>query len=338
MSFNKRSSRENFGNEMNNFRTLSAILRGQWAMSQEEASLMLPMVVALLKGNGVSDNGGTEFIVTGEDFTDQYRKYEEKYKFNKQSMIEVAVMGTDASGYQMRYYDGFASAPKGSVGIIPIQGVMMKNDYCGDAGTMTAARRVMEANDNPNIAGVLLRIDSPGGMVDGLPTLYDAIQNSSKPVVGFIDDGGCYSAAYYTASACNEVYASHETCGIGSIGTMTRFLDFKDYLEKEGIKVVELYAPESDLKNDAHRKYVKDGSTKLIEEDLSFYAKNFRNAVKQGRGDKITVGFDHEMFRGETFWAQDAEKLGMIDGICSMQEALNRVAQLSNSKKGGLYV
>jgi ClpP class serine protease len=323
---------------MQNFRTLSAILRSEWAMSHDEASVMLPLVVSLLKGSQRGENSERGFVVTGEDFTEQYRAYEEKYKFSKPHMIEVAVMGADASGYQMRYYDGFASAPKGSVGIIPIQGVMMKNDYCGDAGTATTARRIAEANDNPNIAGVLLRMDTPGGMVDGLPTLYDAIANSEKPVVGFIDDGGCYSAGYYAASACSELYASHSTCGVGSIGTMTRFLDFKEYLQKEGIKVVELYAPQSSLKNESHRAYEKDGSTKLIEDELGYYANDFISKVKQGRGDKIKVGADHAMFKGDTFWAPDALEMGMIDGICSMQMALNRVVDLSSNKKKGLYV
>lgn len=317
---------------MNQFRTISAILRGQWALEQAAAENMLPMVVSFLKGQGFGAG------ITAGDYTDDYRKNEEKYYFNKEQKVEVGILVAGAVGYETRYFDGFKDAPHGSIGIIPIQGAMMKNDNCGDAGSMTNARRIIEANRNTNIAGILLRIDSPGGMVDGLATLYDTIAHSAKPVVAFIEDGSAYSAAYYIAAACAEVHASHPTCGVGSIGTFQRLIDYSGYMEKEGIKMVDVYAPQSTLKNENYRAFIEKGDTSGFKAQLAVYAQDFIDHVKEGRGNRLNAGADSPVFKGATFFATEAQQLGLIDGICSMEDALQRVSELAGSNKGGLYV
>lgn len=307
---------------MNQFETISQLLRGIWHIEPGFGQSQIPLITSMLKGGEIKS----------EDYTDNFRKGEEKYYFRKEHKVLIADT-TAAHGYNVRYYDGFRDAPKGSIGIIPVNGAIMKQDNCGAAGTATNTMRVLEANQNPNIAGILLKIDSPGGSVNGLATLYDAIKNTSKPTIAFIDDGGAYSAAYYIASACDKIIASHDTCGVGSIGTMMRTLDFSKHLEKEGILEIEVYAPQSKLKNEAF-KQLKKGNDSLIKNQLEVYAQDFIDRVIEGRGDALKIGSNHDAFAGQIYFASEALELGLIDEISDLQTALESISM----SKGGLYV
>jgi protease-4 len=293
----------------------------------------------MLKGNGVSTTPKND--IKAGSYDEEFKALEEKYHFNKEHKILVAEPNAQVTGtYQVKYYDGFKDAPRGSIGIIPIQGVMMKHDYCGDAGSMTNAARVAEANNNPNIEAIVLKIDSPGGMVNGLPTLYDAIKNSKKPVLAFIDDGGMYSAAYYVASAADEIYSSNTVNGVGSIGTMQSIMDYREYLAKEGIKQIDIYAPQSTEKNKEYRELMDKENQAPLKSILKVYAQDFIDRVIEGRGDRLNVGSDHSAFKGAVYRATEAVEMGLIDGIMPLAQVLQRAAELAQStqKQEGLYV
>ncbi len=80
------------------------------------------------------------------------------------------------------------------------------------------------AASNPNIAAIVLQIDSPGGEVSGTQQLADVIKSVQKPVVAFVD-GMMASAALWIGSAADEIIASTPQDIIGSIGTMMSFGD-----------------------------------------------------------------------------------------------------------------
>src|SRR4051812_49200179 len=77
-----------------------------------------------------------------------------------------------------------------------IFGAVMKYDYCGAAGTQSMMRALEQANDNPSISAIILQIDSPGGAVDGTQQFADAIKNSKKPVVAYINGTMCSAAMW----------------------------------------------------------------------------------------------------------------------------------------------
>lgn len=313
-----------------NFHTISAILRGMWAIDREYAESQLPLVISMLRGNAVQP---VAFSPQAGDMTDERRQLEEKYLYNKSSQIMVAVPN-GASAYESRWYDGFKDAPKGSVGIIPISGPIMRHDNCGDAGTMTNTRRIKEAMDSGNIEAIVLRIDSPGGAVYGTETLSTAIAEATKPVIAVIEDGMAASAAYWIASKAKEIYATNSISMVGSIGVYTSFYDFRGYLEKEGIKLHEIYAPQSTEKNDAYHA-ARDGKYDKMKASMAMLADEFISQVKAGRGERLKD--DGHVFKGKTYYATEAVEIGLIDGIKSMDAAIQRAAELAKNEKG-LYV
>lgn len=86
------------------------------------------------------------------------------------------------------------------VSVIRITGAMTKYDQrCGPAGMLTVSGWLQAAINNPDVAAIVLRIDSPGGMVAGTETLASVVKSSKKPIVAFVDDLAA-SAAYWVAS------------------------------------------------------------------------------------------------------------------------------------------
>ena len=78
---------------------------------------------------------------------------------------------------------------------------------------------------NGNVKAILLRIDSPGGTVDGCKELADFLSTAgqAKPIYAYVD-GQATSAAYWIASTAKHI-AAPETATLGSIGVRTLHAD-----------------------------------------------------------------------------------------------------------------
>ena len=100
---------------------------------------------------------------------------------------------------------------------------------------------------------------------------------------------------------------------------MLSFQDFAPFLEKYGVKVHELYAPESTEKNKAWRD-LKEGNDKTILQNLSEYNARFVSSVKAYRPDA-----KEEVFKGNTYNAKKAKSLGLIDEIMTLNEVISQL-------------
>lgn len=217
-------------------------------------------------------------------------------------------------------------APKGSIAIIELNGPMMKADQdCGPAGTATIAEWIKQADANPNIDGIILKVDSPGGTVDGTEALGRTIKSTRKPIVGFVD-GLAASAGYWAVSNCHEIIANGKTAEVGSIGVMCSFADVKPVLEKAGVKFHEAYASASTEKNRSYRDALAGDYSKLTEE-LDALNSIFQSTVRGNRPNAKEA-----VFAGATYLANEAKKMGLIDRIGTLDDAIQAVKQKSQSK------
>lgn len=291
-------------------KTLSAILRGHWAIDKSWAEANLAQIVRVLEGQ--------QFNVNATLHNDK--------PINAVEQLPMAIHTDAATGFvKASRYRSLAEAPVGSVALIPIAGPIIKyNGECGEVGTQAMVDWVREADGLANISGILLKIDSPGGQVDGTKTLVDTIANTTKRTIAFVDDGMMASAAMWIGAAADEIYASQKTDVIGSIGVMATLLDYRGYFESKGIKVHEIYAPQSTDKNGDYHDAL-DGNYKAIQEQLKYLADVFIGSVKELRGDKIKTSVD-DPFTGKTYFAEQAVNIGLIDGITTMEQAILKAA------------
>ena len=216
--------------------------------------------------------------------------------------------------------------------IISVKGPITKyNQFCGPEGTQSIEKRVSRLSNDPRVKGFIFDIDSPGGQASYLSTLHNTIKSVSKPTTAYYT-GMCCSAAYYIASACDQIFANEETDIVGSIGTMISFADMREYFEKEGIKLHEVYADQSSNKNRLFKAALDGDYAQLKKEWLNPLAEEFINNVRESRN--IT---SEEVFKGGTYSSSRAIELGLIDGIKTLDEVINSTlqskTQIINMKK-----
>lgn len=226
-------------------------------------------------------------------------------------------------------YNNFSQAPDGSVAVYTLKGVILKDDGWCSEGTESLMRRMAAADEMNNISAHLVEIDSGGGQGSNIHTVSKFIREElKKPVIAWFN-GIAASAAYYIAAAADEVYASQPTDIVGSIGVMLSFFDFREYYEKEGIKLHEIYATQSELKNSDY-KAARDGDyEEMRAKILDPMARLFQNDITKYRPELI----GEDPYKGAIYTADKAEKINMIDGILSFDAAVDRAIQLSNSQQ-----
>lgn len=127
---------------------------------------------------------------------------------------------------------GPRSMPTGtpSIAVIPVHGTLVKRTAGLDAASgLTSYTEIAAMLDSaladPQVAGILLDIDSPGGEASGSFELARRVREASavKPVWAVANDSA-YSAAYAIGSAANRLIVS-ETGGVGSIGVIALHID-----------------------------------------------------------------------------------------------------------------
>ena len=210
----------------------------------------------------------------------------------------------------------------GGVGLIRIRGVMDKLpslflQLYGGTSTAAVRRTVEAAARDPKVSAILLAIDSPGGSVDGLAELGDAIlaAREVKPVVAQVD-GWAASAAYYAASQATKIYA-HRMDMVGSIGVRLGLYDWHRLFEKEGVEAVPIDTGE-------HKSAGMQGTEITEAQRAEFqrvvdgYFADFKAAVRRARN----VPELDALADGRMFFAAEAVESGLIDGVQSFEETL----------------
>ena len=220
---------------------------------------------------------------------------------------------------------------RGNIALINIEGTMTKRGSSfGSSGTIFTRRQVRLANSDPDIAGLFLRIDSPGGTMGGTKDLADDIHavTKNKPVMTFFEDTGA-SAAFYVGSQAT-VKKANASAIIGSIGTFLVVVDMSEMAAKEGIKV--------HVVNTGEFKGVGIPGTEITESHLAY----LQERVMQGnelflldvsRGTNLNLTQVRQLADGRVHLAADATKLGLIDGVATMDEALDELVSLSSSRR-----
>ncbi len=217
------------------------------------------------------------------------------------------------------------------VAVIEMEGPMMKG-YSKFGGTNTLAVRVAlrAAAEDPDVTGIMLHIDSPGGHVAGTAEVADEVRNvkKAKPVFAHIDDLGA-SAAFWVASACDSI-SINQMGKTGSIGTVAVVEDSSKMYEAAGVTV-------HVISTGAFKGAFNPGAPvtaehlAYLQEMIDGINQFFLAAVQKGRGmsaTKLAAIAD-----GRVFSAAKALELGLVDAVQPFDKALAEV-----KKAGGAMV
>jgi signal peptide peptidase SppA len=168
----------------------------------------------------------------------------------KPLLIEAAKL--DAAYAARRPY-----ALQDGVAIIDIAGVLANEPSLFEAIFFGATAygqildEVDQAAGDPEVRGILLRINSPGGDSDGaFETAAALVQLGTQKPIWAVADNSMFSAAYLLASSAARIYLPQYTGGAGSIGVYAQHLDWSEYNRQLGVRVT--YIAEGEGKTDGN--------------------------------------------------------------------------------------
>lgn len=294
---------------------LFTLIRGVWAIEPNYAESMRPLI----------------------------KQFREQREFDMKAMATVNAAKMQAHiksddrlvGPQFNdetwMYDFTLPYNAGSIAMVPLQGAVMKQDFCGALGTQSISSYIAQITANPTLAGTILYTDSPGGAALGTNDCATSLRSmrSKKPIVTFVDGMEC-SAAMWIGSATNFTIANENDFNIiGSIGT---YMQLEDWSETEGQpKIHTIYADASSDKNADYKEAMKGNYQPLLDNLINPLNNSFLAGMRSnryGRGMKTD-----KVFTGKTFNAEDALANGLIDGIGTLGDAVDKIKELNKNSK-----
>ena len=184
----------------------------------------------------------------------------------------------------------------------------------------------IELAKDPNIKGVLINIDSPGGEMSASVAISDAIKelNSLKPVIAYAS-GTMASGSYYAAIGASQIYANRDSF-IGSIGVIMQAPNAQELAKKIGISTQVVKAGEFKEAGTFMRSWSEDERAALQSLVDDSY-KLFTSDVAKARN--LDINTSKEWANARVFLAEQALNLGLIDGIMSLATAKKELEALS---------
>jgi protease-4 len=195
-------------------------------------------------------------------------------------------------------------------------------------------RRVEE---DDAVVGAVVRIDTPGGSVTASDILYHELRTLREkrriPVVACIMDRGL-SGGYYAALAADEIVA-HPTALVGAVGVVSFKVTVEELLRKWGIEVGTVKSgPLKDFWSPLRPSTA--GETALMQELTDRLHRRFLGLVAESR--KLQPEALAEVATGRVFDADEAKRLGLLDRVGYLEEAVARARELAGVSEARLIL
>jgi protease-4 len=229
------------------------------------------------------------------------------------------------------YQAGQAEA--GSLALLSIDGVISSSDSSlSDETTYNHEAFLAELEDafaDPDIKGVLIKINSPGGGVYESSEVYQKIlalkQRYDKPYVVYMEQLAA-SGGYYVSLPADRIYANQNTM-TGSIGVIMSTINYGQLAEKLGIEEVVIKSGANKDMLSPMREMTPEEREILNSIMLESY-NDFLDAFMQGRGLSQEIALP--LADGRIYTARQAQAASIIDEIGSLEQALQGLAELAD--------
>jgi protease-4 len=231
---------------------------------------------------------------------------------------EVAISNVDFSSKDVIaviYAQGEIGSGEGDVNVI---------------GEGSMRRSLQEARKDKNVKAIVLRINSPGGNALTSELIWREIEMTKKvkPVVVSMGDYAA-SGGYYIACNANKIYAEANTI-TGSIGVFGILPNFSEAAKKIGIST-ELVKTNTNASDYSPFKPLDENYRGFAQESVERIYSIFLQRVAEGR--KLTTAQVDAIGQGRVWSGQDALKIGLVDKIGGMDDALKEAAKLGKTTK-----
>ncbi|SHI77276.1 signal peptide peptidase SppA [Flavobacterium terrae] len=261
-------------------------------------------------------------------YEDKYHDYiknvigikDEKENYNKISILDYAESTIEDETF----------SSKDKIAIIYAQGEIKSGEGdVNEIGEGSMRRALEEAREDDDIKAIVLRVDSPGGSALTSDLIWREIELTKKvkPVVVSMGNLAA-SGGYYISCNANKIFAESSTI-TGSIGVFGMLPNLHGIATKYGFnsEMVEThknaggYDPFQPIDND-FKNFTQEGVENIY--------KTFVSRVAAGR--KMTFEQVDAIAQGRVWSGTDALKLGLVDKIGGMDDAIAYAASLVKAK------
>ncbi len=216
-------------------------------------------------------------------------------------------------------------APVKSVGVVVVQGEIVDGrSEPGFAGGVTVSELIREGRDDPNVAAMVLRVESPGGSVyasEQIRRALASVREAGKPVAVSMASVAA-SGGYWVSTPAQRIFA-HPTTITGSIGIFGLVPTFRRTLEKIGVHSdgvgTTIWAGGLSAMRDLGEP-ARDVIQLSIEKDYQ----RFISRVAEGR--ELPVERVRELAGGRIWAGADALQAGLVDQLGDLDQAIEYAA------------
>jgi len=210
--------------------------------------------------------------------------------------------------------------------------------YQEEATTAVVRKKLEKAMQDSRIKAVVLRVNSPGGTVTATDIVYTQLKKFKKTtslpfVAAFM--GVAASGGYYISCVSDRIYA-HPTTITGSIGVLMHSFGFAGLFEKIGM--------ESRVIKAGKMKNLGNPFNAMTEEERAILQgivddayERFIAVVAEGRPN-LTIEKIRELADGRIYTANQAKKLGLIDEIGDLEDAIDEAKNLARIRDAGVIL
>jgi len=227
-----------------------------------------------------------------------------------------------------------ATSGQAGIAVIPVVGTLVRRSMGIEAasGLMSYGEiesRLDAALADPQVAGILLDLDSPGGEASGVFELAERIRAASsiKLIWAHANDAA-YSAAFAIAAACQRLTLS-QTAGVGSIGVIALHVDQSVKDAKDGLNYTAVFA--GSHKNDfSPHEPLSPQATTALQAEVDRLYDIFVNQVGQMRG------LDPDAVRATEaglFYGEQAVAAGLADAVMPLEQVMTEFTDALAAKQ-----
>lgn len=240
------------------------------------------------------------------------------------------ISGNEANWKTTVYQQG-----KGSkLALLKLEGIIMENDVnTGLTSTYNHKvflKQIEAAYADPDIKGIILQLNSPGGGVYESDEVYNRIMELKgqykKPLVVYMSQQAA-SGAYYIAMAADKIYANRNTL-TGSIGVIISTFNYSELAKKIGVQDVTFKsAANKDLLNPLRPLTPQEQTImqSIVDESYNYFVDVVAQGRKMNREEVIKLA------DGRIYSGAQAKHLGLIDEMGYLQDAIKGTAGMAKT-------
>jgi protease-4 len=197
-------------------------------------------------------------------------------------------------------------------------------------GEGSMRRALKEAREDEDVKAIVLRVNSPGGSALTSDLIWRELELTKKvkPVVVSMGDYAA-SGGYYISCNANKIFAEENTI-TGSIGVFGMLPNLNQLANKIGINAEQIKTHENAQGYTAFEP-IDDKYKSFATEGVEHIYTTFVSRVAAGR--KMTTAQVDSIAQGRVWSGSEAIKIGLVDKIGGMDEAIKEAASLSKTKK-----